>query len=260
MQVVYLCEVFATLACIHTIYGRKIQWDVKPIALCLSLLVIYEVANSVQDGGLYSLIAYIPIFIYCKRTFGTSVLQTLVKVIWLIIILTAIEFICVFCVVTFIPPNIWLKNIVASFLTLIIVIVFLPKIHIDKIDYNSRKAIGFIGMMSVVIFLLILPIKALRNVNMVLFILAIPASLILLFTLVKWTMAQKAVEEMKLEVELTNRMDKTYTELVEDIRVKQHGFKNHITAILSAHYTHKTYENLVEAQEKYCNVLLNTNK
>lgn len=190
MQVVYLLEVFATLACIHSIYGKKIQWDVKPIALCLSLLVIYEVANNMQNGSIYSLVAYIPIFTYCRRTFGTSRLHTVVKIIWLIILLTAIEFLGLFIVATFRPPNISIQNIVASCLTLVIVVVFLPKIHIDRIEYSSRKAIGFIGMMSGVILLLTLQVKLLHNVNMVLFILVIPASLILLFALVKWTIAQ----------------------------------------------------------------------
>lgn len=213
-----------------------------------------------QNGGLYSLVAYIPIFIYCKRTFGTSVLQTLVKMLWMIILLIAIEFLCVFIVTTFIPTDIWLKNIAASILTLVTIVLLLPKIHVDKMKYNSRKAIGYIGMMSGVIFLLMIPLKLLRKVNMVLFILVIPASSILLFALVKWAMAQEEVEEMKHEVELTNRMDEKYNELVDDIRIKQHGFKNHITAILSTHYTHKTYEKLVEAQDEYCNTLLNTNK
>ncbi len=259
VRVVYLLEVFATLACIHSIYGKKIRWDVKPIALCLSLLVIYEVVNNLQNGGLYSLVAYIPIFIYCKRTFGTSVLQTLVKMLWLIILLTTIEFICIFIVASIIPLK-WIRNIAASSLTVVIVVLVMPKIHINKMKYNSRKAIGYIGLMAGVMFLLILPIKLLRNVNMILFIFIIPASLILLLVLVKWAMAQEEVEEMRHEVELTNRMDEKYNELVDDIRIKQHGFKNHITAILSTHYTHKTYEKLVEAQDGYCNTLLSTNK
>lgn len=260
VRVVYLLEAFATLGCIHCICGKKIKWDVKPIALCLSLLVIYEAANNMQNGGLYSLVAYIPIFIYCKRTFGTSVLQTLAKIIWLIILLTAIEFLCLFIVVSFIPLDLQIRNVVASILTLLIVVILLPKIKIYKARYYSRKAMVFIGMVSGVIFLLIFEVKLIRNVNMVLFVLVIPALLTLLFILVKWTMAQEKVEEMQLEVELTNRMDEKYNELIDDVRIKQHGFKNHITAILSTHYTHKTYERLVEAQDDYCNVLLDANK
>ena len=247
------------LACVHCVYGRKIKWDIKPITLCLCLLVIYEMANNLQNGGLYSLVAYIPIFIYCKRMFGRSLLQTLVNIIWLIILMTIIEFLCLFIAVSIIPLK-WIRNITASFLTVVIVVLFLPRIHIDKIKYNSHKAIGLIGMMAGIIFLFILQIKLLRNVNVVLFIFVMPALLILLIMLVKWTIAQEEVDEMRHEIELTNRMDEKYNELVDDIRIKQHGFKNHITAILSTHYTYKTYEKLVKAQDEYCNVLLKTNK
>ena len=191
--------------------------------------------------------------------FGRSLLQTLVNIIWLIILMTIIEFLCLFIAVSIIPLK-WIRNITASFLTVVIVVLFLPRIHIDKIKYNSHKAIGLIGMMAGIIFLFILQIKLLRNVNVVLFIFVMPALLILLIMLVKWTIAQEEVDEMRHEIELTNRMDEKYNELVDDIRIKQHGFKNHITAILSTHYTYKTYEKLVKAQDEYCNVLLKTNK
>ncbi len=260
VQIVYLLEVFATLACIHSIYGKKIQWDVKPIALCLSLLVIYEVANSVQDGGIYSLVAYIPIFIYCKRTFGTSVLQTLVKIIWLIILLTAIEFLCLFIVASIVPQNMWIRNAAASFLTLLITAIVLPKMHVGKVKYDLRQVIWFVGMMLGIIFLLTLEIKLILSVNMTLFILVMPALLVLLVIFMKWIRAQAEVEQMKQEMEITNKMDEKYGELLDDIRVKQHGFKNHVTAILSTHYTYKTYEKLVEVQDEYCNALLNENK
>ncbi len=260
VQIVYLLEVFATLACIHSIYGKKIQWDVKPIALCLSLLVIYEVANSVQDGGIYSLVAYIPIFIYCKRTFGTSVLQTLVKIIWLIILLTAIEFLCLLLVLNFTIENSGVRNICSSVLVLVVSVLLLPRVHIDKAVIKGKVAKFLLGCAVIIMLMLILQGKFANKVNITHYIIVVPAILILMYILVKWSVSQTEVEKMKHEAEITNKMDEKYTELVDDIRVRQHGFKNHITAILSAHYTHNTYEKLVEVQDEYCNILLDENK
>lgn len=42
--------------------------------------------------------------------------------------------------------------------------------------------------------------------------------------------------------------------------MRQHEFKNHIAAIFSTHYTYKTYEKLVQAQEEYCKKILDENK
>lgn len=260
MQVVYLLEIFATLACIHSIYGKKIQWDVKPIALCLSLLVIYEVANSLQDGGIYSLIAYIPIFVYCKRTFGTSMSQTLVKIVWLIILLTAIEFLGVLLVISFIPENLIVRNIFANLFLLIVSIVVLPKIHIERVNLNSKAMKIVFGMVLGIILFITLQGKMGYNINVTLFALAIPFSLLLLYCLVKWSKTQTEVDSIKREFDVTSTMGEKYTELLSDIRLKQHGFKNHITAILSAHYTCKTYERLVEVQDEYCIKLMQENR
>lgn len=260
VRVVYLLEVFATLACIHCIYGKKIKWDVKPIALCLSLLVIYEVANNLQNGGLYTLVAYIPIFIYCKRTFGTSILQTLVKIIWLIILLTAIEFLCLLFVLNLGLENVDVRNIISGSLVLVVSVLLLPRLHIHRTSIRGWVAKSLLGCAVFIMLMLILQGKFANRVNISLYVIVVPIVLMLLYILVKWLNTQSEVENMKQEVELINRMDKKYAELVEDIRVKQHGFKNHITAILSSHYTYNTYERLVEVQDEYCNRLMQESK
>lgn len=260
MRVVYLLEVFATLACIHCIYGKKIKWDVKPIALCLSLLVIYEVANNLQNGGLYSLAAYIPIFIYCKRTFGTSILQTLVKVFWLIILLTSIEFLGVLLAIIIIPENLIFRSIFANLFLLIVTIVVLPKIHIERVNLKGRTMRIMFGLVLGIIIFITLQGKIGQNINVILFGLTIPFSLLLVYSLVKWSKIQVEAENIKREFDVASKMEDNYTELLSDIRLKQHGFKNHIAAILSAHYTCKTYERLVEVQEEYCNSLIEENR
>lgn len=259
-QVVYLLEVFALLTCIHRIYGKKIQWDVKSIVLCMSLLMIYEVVNNLQAGGIYSLVVYIPVFVYCKKTFGTSMSQTLVKIMWLIILLTAIEFLSLLVIACIVPHNLWLRNIAASFLTLIISLLLLPKTQISKVKYSTHQALGFLGILLGIIFLLTLESKLIRSINMTLFILVMPTLLMLLYLFVRWTISQEEIENMRREMSLISRMDKKYTEILDEIRIRQHGFKNHITAILSSHYTHKTYERLIKVQDEYCNRLMQENK
>lgn len=260
MQVVYLMEVFATLACIHGIYGKKIQWDVKPIALCLSLMVIYGVANSLQYGGVYSLVAYIPVFIYCKRTFGMSMLQTLVKIIWMIILMAVVEFIGVLLVINFAAENLILRNILAALFLLIVSIVIFPKVHIDRVDLKNKEMKMFFGIVFGIVLFIMFQGKIMHNINLTLFVLAIPILIILLYCLAKWSSSYAEVDRLKKEFSIANFMEEKYTELLSDIRIKQHGFKNHITAILSAHYACKTYEGLVEIQDEYCNKLMQENR
>lgn len=260
LQVMYLCEVFATLACIHSIYGKKVYWNVKPIALCLSLLVIYEVANRIQNGGMYSLIAFVPIFIYCRMTFKVSVMQIIFKWVWLIILLTSIEFLCILLVLNFKLESVIIRNAVASFITLLVTVIVLPRLHIDKLCVKGWLAKLLISGMVFILVILLLQGKFIDRINITLFVIVVPSILVLLYILVKWSSSQNEMEDIKREIELATKMEERYTELVDDIRIKQHGMKNHITAILSTHYTYKTYEKLVEVQDEYCNRLIQENR
>lgn len=67
-------------------------------------------------------------------------------------------------------------------------------------------------------------------------------------------------KEKRYEKELQLQMNQLYggslKELIETLQEKQHDFHNHIQAIKSQHYAIHTYDELVKAQEKYCNVLM----
>ena len=260
LQVVYLLEVFATLACIHSIYGEKLRWNVKPIVFCMSLMVILEVANISQNGRVYSWLVYIPIIIYCKCVFGNSIIKILGKVIWLIIFLTATEFICLLISMCFDFKDVIIRNVFINLGVLLISIFVLPCLHVKKVRLRGVLAKLFWVTTALVMFILILQGKYADKINATPFVILIPVLLVLLYIFVKFSTSQEEVDIMKREFEITKKMDEKYAELVDDIRIKQHGYKNHITAILSAHYTYHTYERLVQVQDEYCKRLVKENK
>lgn len=260
MRVVYLLEVLATLSCIHSIYGEKIRWGIKSIALCMSLLVILEYANSSPSREIYSLLVYLPIIVYCKYEFESSLLQIFVRMVWFIILLAVMEFICAFLVACIIPENVLIRNIIVNFLVLVLSLFILPRMHISKIKLQTRIVKILLGVIFCVVCVLVLEGKLTQKINMVLFAFAIPTILILLYALVRWSILQTEVDNIKRDISIADKMEKNYTEIVDDIRIRQHGFKNHITAILSARYTYQTYERLVEVQDEYCNKLMHENR
>lgn len=220
VRVVYLLEVFATLACIHCIYGKKIKWDVKPIALCLSLLVILEFANSLPSREGYSLFVYLPIIIYCKYEFKSSLLQILVKMIWFTILLTGMEFICAFLVASIIPGDILIRNVVVNFFVLVLSFIILPRMHISKIKLQTRLVKVLLGVVFCVVCFLVLEGKLTKKINMTLFVFVIPTILILLYVIVRWSILQAEADNIRQELSIANKMEKKYTEIVDDIRVR----------------------------------------
>lgn len=70
-----------------------------------------------------------------------------------------------------------------------------------------------------------------------------------------WQSEKEKRHEKELELQMNQLYGDSFKELIETIQEKQHDFYNHIQAIKSQHYTIHTYDELVKAQENYCNIL-----
>ena len=67
-------------------------------------------------------------------------------------------------------------------------------------------------------------------------------------------------KEVETELKMYELYAISFQGLVENIRLRQHEFDNHINTIYSQHYIYETYEELVEAQNAYCNVISKENQ
>ena len=87
------------------------------------------------------------------------------------------------------------------------------------------------------------------------------ASIVFIFILANRLSVYK-IKAKEAETEL--KMQKVYADsfngLINNIRLRQHEFDNHINAIYSQHYIYKTYEELVDAQRNYCQMILKENR
>lgn len=54
--------------------------------------------------------------------------------------------------------------------------------------------------------------------------------------------------------------EESYKNLINEIRIRQHEFNNHINAIYNMSSIYRTYEELVENQKKYCEELESDNR
>ena len=67
---------------------------------------------------------------------------------------------------------------------------------------------------------------------------------------------QNAIREKDESLCLHKKYEQSYEELIRDIRIKQHDFNNHITAIYGQIYTCDSLDELVDAQKSYCEKLV----
>ncbi|MBR4083307.1 MAG: GHKL domain-containing protein [Lachnospiraceae bacterium] len=264
LQVVLILEIAAVIGGIHCIYGRSVKLDIGTSVLFLSLLAILEIANSFEEVGWVSLGIYIPIFLYCRKVFRDRVHRAILKIVLSTILIAIIEFICFFIISFFVRNNLVLRNIIGNAMVLLVCIFVLPKFKLETLDVVFWKRHSLLKWFLLLIFLVILVLmfqgKIIGQINIDKYILVIPSILVVLLIMVKWNASQKKVDYMERTLDVTKEAEESYSELLTNVRLRQHEFKNHLTAILSAHYAYDTYEKLVEVQDEYCQQLISENK
>lgn len=264
LRIGFVAEIFATLICIHCIYGKKIRLDVRTVSTFLSILLILQIINSYRLGGVFSLIIYIVLFLYCKFEFRSSFIDTVISLVLCMILLTSIQFVCVLFVSLLRIEGEYVQHIVNNTVALFISGILFPKCNLHRFQKslckNSRVVMFFIGFMCLVVTIMLLQGKVFYEIKVEYYALAIPAVFMLLYLIWMWHTAQAEAERMEEEIHKAEENSKDFENLLTSVRLRQHEFKNHMAAVFSAHYTYKTYEKLVQAQSEYCEKIVTENR
>lgn len=67
--------------------------------------------------------------------------------------------------------------------------------------------------------------KIIGRISIDKFVFVIPFILVVLLVMIKWNSSQKQVDHIKREVDVAKRMEDSYSELLTNVRLKQHEFK-----------------------------------
>lgn len=260
----WLLEVLAIVVCLHRIYGKKIELNIVTCITCMVIIAILEAIDSFQVNYLCTGVIYILLFFYCLWNFKESILNTIINEVFFLIIFSATQFLGVFIVNDIIIRNEILGIVINNMIILAFCVFVLPKCKIDKVvKYLHERSVlaGIIlGFSVIVVGGLIIQSKYKQEIRVELYILVIPAILLLFIILSRWLVEINKVKQLEQEAEVTKKYQPEYAKLVSDVRMRQHEFKNHISAILSTHYSYHTYEQLVKAQKEYYGKVEEENK
>ena len=264
IKIALALELISVIVCIYCINGKKIKLDIEVMTLFLGLLVILDYFNSVQMSGPSQIIIYVLIYIFCKVKFKISYIKAGISIILFVIILSAIEFICLIFTNVLFPEHEEIRTVVGNILVLLTCVLVLPKCKLDRLQDEIFRQWRYIKVLVVFMILVVSTLlfqdAIFSGIYAEIFIFAIPAIIMLLVMLINWSNMHTTVENMQKELVVNKSMQEKYDALLVKLRMRQHEFKNHIAAIFSAHYTYDTYEKLVKAQEEYCSKLQQENK
>ena len=159
--------------------------------------------------------------------------------------------------------GIWYNPSINLFCLIIIIAVF-PNINLLKFSVFMQQKVALVRILLLVggtlaVYLIVI-VKTTNKFEPSLCIIIVVSLLMLYSVTYMWQKNQYKVKEQQVELQMYHMYEESFENLVSDIRGRQHDFENHINAIYGQHYTSTTLEELVEKQQKYCQVLREDNK
>ncbi len=261
-----LLEALSIVICLHHLYGEKFKLDIKTISFLSIDMILMTVINYYGMPKTYTMIIYPILALYCGARFGFQLKSMVVNLILCIILvggvqmLVALPFHYIMNIGLFSNVELLLVNCIAS----LIIIFVLPLGGIRKLSKflqrRERILMVTLGVCILIIAYWLISYKEFKwlelNQAILLFV-----SLVFIFCLAtELTKYKVKAKEIETELKMQKLYSASFQGLIDHIRMRQHEFNNHINTIYSQHYTHKNYEDLVNAQKHYCELVLKENR
>lgn len=263
-RIIFVTEIIALIIGLYRIFGHRFRVSIEFIMVIILSLLAQETVTLLEIEQVNTPIFVCIFFVFCKIMFKKTIVQTGIGIVLLYTMMTLCQVICLLITYILIPENEAVRTLCVNLEVLLFSLFLLPKFKVDKIlthiKFNNKYTILFLVLIGAVVFFILLQSKLLNGIRADWFIVLIPAIVVSAIVFGKWNSSQRTIKQMEVEKETTVNMQHKYENLLNGVRIRQHEFKNHITAILAAHYTYKTYEQLVKAQEEYCRKIQNENK
>ncbi len=261
-----LLEALSIVICLHHLYGEKFRLDIKTISFLSIDMILMTVINYYGMPKTYTMIIYPILALYCGARFGFQLKSMVVNLVLCIVLIGSIQAITLFPIfhICHIYAVSGIGLLLVSCIEFAFVLVILSLCKIEKLSkflqHKERFSIIIIGICVIMVLIWMLSYKNFK-------ILDINQAVTLLICVVLIVVLVGQVSKYKIkakEIEMELKMQKLYSAsfqgLIDHIRMRQHEFNNHINTIYSQHYTHKNYEDLVNAQKHYCELVMKENR
>lgn len=262
----YLIEIIGLLYCIHCWYEKKISINIRVVAVICVDVLICGLINEYNLTKLTIIIVYYSLILYCFSQFEVPLMEHFVSLIMAFIFMS-------FCQLLAFLPTIFIHNeaevdyvssLFYNLVSLGLTIVSKRKIAFGKIkkyimDHNWLTNILFTIFVSGIIFSLI-QYRFEHGISVVGYICIVFFCGIMCVVWYAWMKEKEKTLEKELDLKICKLYYKSFEELLQLIRERQHDFKNHLQTIYNYHHLCNSFEELVEMQQEYCNELIWNNK
>lgn len=265
-NVCLLLEALSIVICLHHLYGEKFKLDIATVCLLAVDMIMMQVINSLAFPSVLSTLIYPIIAIYCAKKFGFKIKVIGINIGLCIILVGLVQTLTtiLFCYLFGVLRLSKIDFLYASCVTFLIVVFLFSKLKLKKLSVflQDKEKLLFCAILLCIVLLLAWlfsykEVKLLEVQEAMMLFVCIIFMLILSGQLGKYKVKAKEIET---ELKMNKLYADTFQGLIDNIRLRQHEFDNHINTIYSQHYIYHSYDELVNAQKSYCQLVVKENK
>ncbi len=268
-RICVVLEALSIAVCLHRLYGKKFRFDIATVSLMTIEMIMMQAIDYFGWPKELSMLFAPVVVIYCIIEFGFDLKELVINNILFIVIISILQIFVVLIFYTFEIQQVigGLRLLISDCFILMIIVFIFPKFKMRRLiellkDKEKLIIVSLLVCITITMFCL-LNFKKINIISYyelfqrILFSICIIMIAFLVIRIGKYKVKSKEIEtELKVHMLYANSFDN----LIDNIRSRQHEFDNHINTIYSQHYIYDNYEDLVEAQKNYCQLITSENK
>lgn len=260
-------EAIAVLLLLHTLYGKKICWNIYSIAFVVIDYILMLATKLFGVSQNLSVMIYPLLAIYCFVQFKSKIQEIIVNIVLAVIMLLGIQLIPLLVFGILGELLIGYENVaivISNLIILIIAIVLYKKVDLHTISLTFQRNSKLIGLIllleSTLVFLLIFQYKNAYGKVPIKYTVISGIMVLIIILCIHGLLYRIKYQEKQAELESYKTYSAAFSDLITQIRARQHEFDNHISALCNLHYICKDYDELVQEQSKYAKDVISNNR
>ncbi len=260
-------EAIAVLLLLHTLYGKKICWNIYSIAFVVIDYILMLATKLFGVNQNLSVMIYPLLAIYCFVQFKSKIQEIIVNIVLAVIMLLGIQLIPLLVFGILGELLIGYENVaivISNLIILIIAIVLYKKVDLHTISLTFQRNSKLIGLIllleSTLVFLLIFQYKNAYEKVPIKYTVISGIMVLIIILCIHGLLYRIKYQEKQAELEAYKTYSAAFSDLITQIRARQHEFDNHISALCNLHYICKDYDELVQEQSKYAKDVISNNR
>lgn len=258
-----LLEYMATILCLYKISRKKFQIDIYiPLLFLIDFTVLLLIDKGVMTS-IYKLIVYVCILIYTRSKIENTWKAAIKDYVLVMLSMMVLQYMIYFILSALRVPlgKMKIRGIIINCLICCFLVVWKEsyfKLICKKLKELGRG--GIILVLAISCYRLLFICNRYGIVSAETIIQFCVEILALSLALALWISSERENRQKARELQMYMMYNQAFEDTIDTIRIRQHEFKNHINAIKCMKYTISNQEELLLAQEQYCDDVLKDSK